>query len=73
MSTESEFSRGMYIYIEAILLMELTSLYDRFPTQQSVTQQTTTCDYLHTDSPVPLTELYFPTLHSESMEIDTDI
>lgn len=32
MSTESEFSRGMYILIEAILLMELTTLYDRFPT-----------------------------------------
>lgn len=52
-----EFSRGMYIFVEVILLIKLTSLY--YKSHLVTCYLITACGYLHTDSPVLLTDVFF--------------
>lgn len=63
----------MYIFIEAILFNELTSLYDRFLTSNLLLNRQLLVVIFRLILQSHLQMLCFPTLYSESMEIDTDI
>lgn len=52
-----EFARGMYIFVKVILLIKLTSPY--YKSHLVTFYLITACGYLHTDSPVLLTDAVF--------------
>lgn len=65
-------ARRMYIFVEAMFLMKLTSLYDRLLTNLVLHRQLFVVTFRLIPQSHSLT-FCFPTLYSESMDIDTDI